>query len=324
MRWRLAACVGLALFFSIGASAQTSVSGQVFLPSGDPPSQQIRFLFTSDDGMINDLRFTDSNGRFILERLDNRRSYTIFVTGDGTNYGDTIYPLPPLSGRMTRVTIDLNPPPRKATAPGGTISAASGYKPLAKTAGFYERAHKQIEKNQMDQAEHSLRKAVESDPKFAAAANDLGVLLMQQKRYPEAEPFLRQAVAADPKFINALLNLGMTLNRLGRYSEAVAPLRETLRLEPRLTLAHIHLGIALVETEHYDEAEHELAPVTKVARENEALVDLYLGQLYARTRQFEKSISAFNAYLEKAPNAANAREVRALISRMQHELTARR
>jgi TolA-binding protein len=44
----------------------------------------------------------------------------------------------------------------------------------------------------------------------------------------------------------------------------------------------------------------------------------HLGKLYARAGDFDKSIASFNNYLKKAPKAANANDVRALIARMQN------
>ena len=40
---------------------------------------------------MNEYRYTDSNGRFILERLNNRISYTMTVDSDGQSFGTTQY-----------------------------------------------------------------------------------------------------------------------------------------------------------------------------------------------------------------------------------------
>ncbi len=173
-------------------------------------------------------------------------------------------------------------------------------------------AGKEIKNKRYDAAERLLRKAIESDPKFVPPYNDLGVLLMQQRKYPDAEKVLRRALEVDPKSPHALLNLGITLNHLQKYSDAIPPLRETLRL-----------GIALVEIDQFKEAEQELTRASKSSDADESVVQLCLGKLYARTGHFEKSIAAFNAYLQRALNAPNASEVRALIERMKCELSTR-
>jgi Flp pilus assembly protein TadD len=49
----------------------------------------------------------------------------------------------------------------------------------------------------LGQAEALLRRAVELDPDFPPAWNNLGVLLMEQRRYGEASETFRRAYAAD-------------------------------------------------------------------------------------------------------------------------------
>lgn len=310
--------LALILMMAAGTGAQVNVRGQFLLPGGDVPREVIQFYLYSGDGTVNEVRFSDSTGRFILERLSGRIDYTIRVTGDGVLYGDTSYSFNPGYNAPVRVT--LNPVPRKPAGKAETVSAASGYQPIREAGKAHEAALKEISNKQFEAAETLLRKAVASDPKFVAAMIDLGAVLMQQKRYPEAEQVLLQAVETDKKSVLALLNLGITMNRQQKYADAIPHLREALRQSAGLVAAHLHLGIALVETEQFAEAETELLRASRTQGEEEIAAQLYLGKLYARTGEFRKGIQALEAYLVSAPNAANAGEVRALIARMQREM----
>lgn len=49
----------------------------------------------------------------------------------------------------------------------------------------------------LNQAERLLRRATEQDPSFSAAWNNLGVILMEQGKYPEASEVFRRAFATD-------------------------------------------------------------------------------------------------------------------------------
>jgi len=49
----------------------------------------------------------------------------------------------------------------------------------------------------LGQAEDLLRKAVDQDPEFVAAWNNLGAVLMEQQKYPEAARVFRLAFALD-------------------------------------------------------------------------------------------------------------------------------
>src|SRR5215467_14901715 len=90
------AVIALCLFGSIvlmapRAAAQTDVRGQIMLPDGNLPTTAIRFYLTSSNGSVNEIRYTDSNGRFILERLNSQVGYTISLDSDGVSYGATRY-----------------------------------------------------------------------------------------------------------------------------------------------------------------------------------------------------------------------------------------
>jgi tetratricopeptide (TPR) repeat protein len=306
----------------LSVSAQVTVRGQIFLPSGTTPSNPIQFDVNSDDGTINDIRFTDSNGRFILERLSTTTAYRLTFHGNGVSYGDTVYLLRPGTDSTPRIT--LNDLPAKKPPTRSPDLDESDYKRDPKVTALYDKAMKAIEAKQFSAAEPYLRQATEADPKFARAWNALGGVLMQERKFADAENPLRHAVEVDPKFIRAQLNLGIVLNSTGKFAEAIAPLREALRLRPDLGVAHQHLGIALVETDQFPEAEEELKKALASTDADEVIVQLYLGKLYARTGDFEKSIAAFNIYLQKAPGASNAAEVRGLIDRMKKEMAARR
>jgi tetratricopeptide (TPR) repeat protein len=306
--------IGIILFLSliaaVAAEAQVTVRGQIYLPSGDLPRNPIRYYVTSPDGRLNEYRFTDSNGRFIIERVAAGIELTITIDGDGVNYATTIRQLIPQYESTPRIILR----PIEIKGPTG---------PKAEAAEQYAAALKDLEKKDFDSAEKRLRKAIEIDPQLLPAKVDLSALLMQKRNYTEAETLLRKVLEAEPKPILALLNLGITLNHLGKYTEAIETLREALRLQPGLVTAHVHLGIALVETDQFEEAESELLRGAKAGGDDEIPAQLYLGKLYARTGKYDKAIAAFETYLQKAPNAANADEVRELIKKLRQQLPAK-
>lgn len=316
------------LLAASAATAQTlTVRGQFLLPNGDFPHETIRYSVSSGDGRTNDIRFSDSNGRFIIERLPSGRiDITISVSSDGSTYGDTSYNFIPYASPngTADVRVTLSPLPRKPASVLTTISAASGYKPSADAVRAHEAALKEIEKQAFQAAEPHLRRAISLDPKFPAPLIDLAALLMQQRRYPEAEQLLRQALDADSKSVLGLLNLGITLNRQGKFADAIPHLREALRLEPRLVPGHLNLGIALLEDGQPEEAERALLRTVRTPGPEEAPAQLHLGRLYARSGEFSKAVTALEAYLEKAPTASNADEVRSLVARLRREMSTRR
>jgi Flp pilus assembly protein TadD len=304
------------------AEAQVNVRGQILLPNGLPPTRHIQFELLSDDGMVNEIRHTDSSGRFILERLRGNKVYIIKVRGDGVEFGDTTYDFTPNYMATPRVTLEpvrRKPEPKEKNIVGVSTTASRTASAAAK---LQEEAQVEIRREQYAAAEELLRKAIAADPKYVPAFVDLGAVLMRQKKFTDAEKYLRTAIELDARAPLAHLNLGVVLNRQNRFTEAVPPLRQALVLDPESSAAHAHLGIALLEIEEYKEAEDHLLRGLKATGTEELLCDMYLGNLYARTGKYAEAIRYFEIYLQRLPNAANAGEVRELVARMKKQLAA--
>ncbi|MDQ6623053.1 MAG: tetratricopeptide repeat protein [Verrucomicrobiota bacterium] len=72
---------------------------------------------------------------------------------------------------------------------------------------MYDKAFKEFDANDYDQALKDLDSIDARQPDLAESQNLRGVILMRQKDYANAEKSLQKALAADPKFWNARFNL---------------------------------------------------------------------------------------------------------------------
>ena len=70
-----------------------------------------------------------------------------------------------------------------------------------------------------DESEREYRRAIEINPNYADAHNNLGILLAESGRYAEAEKEFRRSIEIKPA-PDAYYNLGLLLAKLGRYDEA--------------------------------------------------------------------------------------------------------
>ncbi len=139
------------------------------------------------------------------------------------------------------------------------------------------------------EAEAEFRLALQYQPDFPNAINNLGLALMEQHREREAKPYLEQALRlsskrspetlADlsvilagegniagaiamcedalqikPNYPPAHCAMGMILAASGRFEPAVAEYQKALELDPRLAVAHDNLGVALGALGRYDQA----------------------------------------------------------------------
>ena len=100
----------------------------------------------------------------------------------------------------------------------------------------------------------AYEKALEIDPKFHFAWNNLGNALRGLDRYTEAITAYEKALKIDRKFHLAWNGLGNALNDLGRNSEAIAALEKALEIDPKFHFAWNNLGNALSDVGRYKEA----------------------------------------------------------------------
>lgn len=85
--------------------------------------------------------------------------------------------------------------------------------------------HYNIAKNAADRGDAALAKvkyqeAIELNPTYAQALNNLGNLLKEEKNLSEAEKLLRQAVTLQKDFAAAWMNLGIVLTSSNNFVEA--------------------------------------------------------------------------------------------------------
>lgn len=321
--WLVALWVSMWLQAAL-AQGSVSVQGQIFLPTGQPIQEATRFMVASDDARINfQYHYTDSQGRFILRGLGSLKPYTITVESDGRRYGTTTVTF--YAQHRGYVPVNLLPLEKKPEPPADVISARRlAHPPSKKALKLYQEAMDEIKEGKSKPAEEKLRRAIEVDPQFVDAYNELAVLQMAKKEYAAAEALLRRALEKEPEALHPLLNLGISLNYLARHQEAVEPLRRVLQQSSDFLVAHVHLGIALLETDQLAEAETHLVRGTAADNSlDRGLAYLYLGKLYAQKGDISKAVAAWKTYLQMDPSSPNAARIRALLAQLGHPVEKR-
>ena len=100
-------------------------------------------------------------------------------------------------------------------------------------------------KQEYAKAEKNLKRAIELKPNFSGAYNNLGALMLLEKRYKKAIYYFKKALQ-NPYYINsyiALTNLGWTYFQLGDKKKAINILLKAMRENPRYPKVLIYLGL---------------------------------------------------------------------------------
>ena len=151
--------------------------------------------------------------------------------------------------------------------------------------------------DQFETAEAHIRHALDSNPKYAPALNNLALLLKARGRPEDALSEARAAVSLAPRHAAALITLGALLLELGDTEEAEKILRDAVALAPEDASAHTNLGAALKFIGAVAEAEAEFERAIQLDPENsESLNDLALirrdqGRLDEAEAQLQRALA---------------------------------
>ncbi|HYD61883.1 MAG TPA: tetratricopeptide repeat protein [Noviherbaspirillum sp.] len=96
--------------------------------------------------------------------------------------------------------------------------------------------------NRTEDAEYYWKSALQADPEYVHAYNNLGILFHRSGRHAEAEAAYRNALALRPEHAEAHYNLGLLYQDSGRLHDALTCYREAVRIQPDYAEAHNNLG----------------------------------------------------------------------------------
>jgi tetratricopeptide (TPR) repeat protein len=159
--------------------------------------------------------------------------------------------------RTGQTVLDLDTPSLEEVAAATLVTGL--VRPLAppveQAETWFERASEwDSDPAQWDDAIAAYHRVVSIDPTYAAAWNNLGLLLHRMGRYDEARAAYDSALEQDPRCCEAVYNLGSLAEDRADLDEAVRCYRQALGISPDYADAHFNLAGALARSGHAEEA----------------------------------------------------------------------
>lgn len=105
-----------------------------------------------------------------------------------------------------------------------------------------------------DESIKSYDKAIELDPRDAAAWNNKGIALSKLGYYLEGVRCYEEAININPKYSEVWNNKANALSNLGRHNESLESYYKAIELNPEYASAWYNLGNELDELGRYNEA----------------------------------------------------------------------
>ena len=160
----------------------------------------------------------------------------------------------PRTGQLV-LALDSGGLERAATATLATGLVRPLAPPAEQAETWFERASEwDGDPAQWEDAIEAYRRVVAIDPTYAAAWNNLGLLLHRMGDYEGARQAYDAALAQDPDCREAAYNLGSLHEDRGEVEAAVGSYRRALELSPDYADAHFNLAGALSRSGRGDEA----------------------------------------------------------------------
>jgi tetratricopeptide (TPR) repeat protein len=127
--------------------------------------------------------------------------------------------------------------------------------PVEQAEVWFEHASKRDDDPEhWDEAIEAYRRVVAIDPGYAAAWNNLGLLLHRTGQYAEARDAYESALAHDARCCEAAYNLGSLDEDEGQVEHAIEHYRRALALAPDYADAHFNVAAALARVGRDGEA----------------------------------------------------------------------
>ena len=160
-----------------------------------------------------------------------------------------------------------------------------------------------MDKRRFDDAIACYRKAIEIDPTLAMAHSNLGIALLDKGQTDLAIASFHKAIELDPNDALAYDGLGDAQAEMGELDLAIASYRKAIEIEPMFAMAHNSLGVALLRKGQIDQA----IASYRTAIESDpgfALAHGNLGNALLRKGRFDEAIAGYRKAVEINPKLA--------------------
>ncbi len=150
------------------------------------------------------------------------------------------------------------------------------------------------------------RELLQFDPEHSAGRYNLGLLLLDEKRWEDARAQFNWLIEREPQNAKALFNLGRADYRLKRYAEAVADYEKAIELQQgNYPEAYLNIGLVRTRMKDYEAAEKSYRKA--LSQQNDYATAWYnLGLLYMRQKQNETALDAFQHAVKMRKNYTTA------------------
>ena len=183
----------------------------------------------------------------------------------------------------------------------------------------------------LPRAEKILRDAIASYPMEDTPFSTLVGIYIQRAAYEHrrgatnrsqeflaaARQTLERQIQTQPKNVNAWVNYGAAFMRIDQYNEAIPALTKALEMDKDNRPALLNRAICYLKLNDLTRSQQDYERVRTLSPEVPYQVLYGLGEIAFRGKRNKDAIELYEQYLKKAPNSAEAEEIRNRLNQLK-------
>ena len=189
-------------------------------------------------------------------------------------------------------------------------SARDSYKRDPQNRKLFDKAMKQINKNELAEAIATLRSVVAADPKDHQSWTELGLVYFVQRDFAAAENSFAKAIEINAEYVTGFVNLGRVRLAQRNNEGAIAALQSGLAKDSTSALANYFLGEAYLAARKQTIAIDHLIEALKLDPDGMANAHLRLATVYNLSGRKDLAAIEYNEFLKKRPEYPDAQRLR--------------
>jgi Flp pilus assembly protein TadD len=233
--------------------------------------------------------------------------------------------------RRSCESVDLTPPPNKRSyrfkksyeAPDhilnvGTLNTVSARRlgvPEDARAELYRAIESQLHGNSKE-AERHLEKALQIDPNYSDALNNLGTYYHRKGDNEKAISCFEKVTTLDPGFYGGWVNLAGSLLTMGKFHQALPAITRAYSMRPDDTQVVSQMALTYFYLHDLDNARKFFQKVVAMDPSSPMEPQLYLVHIALAQRNKEEASDYIRQFLSLHPNAPKAKELKDTLARM--------
>ncbi len=150
-----------------------------------------------------------------------------------------------------------------------------------------------------------FKKIINKDPKYKSAYNNLGLIYKQIDNPEEAIKYFEKALVIDDNYFEAHNNLGLIYKKLKKNQKAIASYKKALKIKPNYYNALNNLGILLYEIGEFRDSVNYFKKALNI-NPNFTEVNCNIGLVYEKLGNLEEALNSYQKVKKDDKNFMNA------------------